>query len=335
MNTRTLRTAPLIAAMTIALAAAGCGAEPAPVPAPSAPELPDITVAALPSVELAGLYIAQDEGLFAQQGLHVTIEKIPSSAAVVAEQLSGKVDIAAGAYVPYITAEAAGARFRILAEASTLEPLTRVLVTTAGSPITTVVGLAGKKIGVNGTGSIGTLLIGALLQEDGISPQKVDLVTDKQGFPALPGQLQNGRYSAVFLAEPYIALAEEDYGDQVLTDFYQGYLLHLPIDGYLATQSWAQKYPKAAAAFVRAIEEGQALANSDRPAIEAAMEKYDNVPPAVAGVMALPQFPTGPVVENRLQSEAVLMLNLGMLGKQYAAEVEQGTLIASMLGPQS
>jgi NitT/TauT family transport system substrate-binding protein len=333
MKTRKLRTAPLIAAGTVALAAAGCSA--APTPAPSKPELPDVTVAALPSVELAGLYIAQDEGLFAQQGLHVTIEKIPSSATVLAEQQSGLVDIAAGAYIPYITAEAAGARFRILAEASTLEPLTGVLVTTAGSPITTIADLAGKKIGVNGTGSIGTLLIGALLQEDGISPQKVDLVTDKQGFAALPGQLQDGHYSAVFLAEPYIALAEEDYGDQVLTDFYQGSLLHLPIDGYIATQAWAQKYPKTAAAFVRAIEQGQVLANTDRPAIEAAMEKYDNVPPEVAAVMALPPFPTGPVVESGLQSEAALMLNVGMLGKEYTTELERGTLVASMLGPQS
>ena len=332
MQTRKLRTAPLIAAVTVALAA-GCGG--VPNPALSKPELPDITVAALPSVEVAALYIAQDKGLFAQQGLDVTIEKIPSTAAVVAEQLKGQVDIAAGAYVAYIKAEAAGARFRILAEASTLEPFTRVLVTTAGSGITTIADLAGKTIGVNGTNSIGTLLISALLQENGISPRKVDLVTDNQGFPALPGQLQDGYYDAVFLAEPYISLAEEDYGDQVLTDFYQGYLLHLPIDGYIATQAWAQKYPGTAAAFVRAIEEGQELANTDRSAVEAAMEKYDKVPPVVAAVMALPKYPMGPVVERRLQSEAALMLNLGMLGKQYTTEVEQGTLIASMLGPQS
>jgi len=32
-------------------------------------EEPDITVAALPAADLAGLYIAQDYGFFAQQGL--------------------------------------------------------------------------------------------------------------------------------------------------------------------------------------------------------------------------------------------------------------------------
>ena len=59
----------------------------------ASPEEPDITVAAIPAVDLAGLYIAQDRGLFAQQGLRVTIVPVPSSQSVVTEQLAGKVDI--------------------------------------------------------------------------------------------------------------------------------------------------------------------------------------------------------------------------------------------------
>ena len=54
----------------------------------------NITVAASPAVDLAGLYIAQDDGLLARQGLHVTIEQIPSSQ-VVGAQLKGQVDISA------------------------------------------------------------------------------------------------------------------------------------------------------------------------------------------------------------------------------------------------
>ena len=150
------------------------------------PEKQDITVAAIPAADLAGLYVALDKGLFAQQGLHVTIRKIPSSQAVIAAQLNGQVDIGAGSYVPYIAAQAAGARFRILAEASTLRPDTRALVVTANSNIKTIADLVGKKIGVNGTNSIGTLLISAMLQENGISPRKVHFITDKDGFPAMP-----------------------------------------------------------------------------------------------------------------------------------------------------
>ncbi len=89
MNTRSVRLVPLIAAVSTALAS-GCGTAALTPPTPP-PEEPDITVAALPAVDLAGLYVAQDQGLFARQGLHVIIRKIASSEAIIADQLEGQV----------------------------------------------------------------------------------------------------------------------------------------------------------------------------------------------------------------------------------------------------
>ncbi len=333
MSTWNFRVAPLAVAAVLVLA--GCTTVPSSVTFASASsrlEQPDITVAAIPSVDLAGLYVAQDQGLFAKAGLRVTIEKIPSSKAVIAAQLNGQVDIGAGSYVGYIAAQAAGASFRILAEASTLRPDTRTLVVSAKSGITTITGLVGKKIGVNGTNSIGTLLISALLQENGIPPSKVDFVTDQSGFPAMPGQLQQGDWQAAFLAEPYVTMAEETYGEQELADLDQGATVNFPIDGYVATQKWIRQHPKTAAAFVRAIEEGQTLADDDPTAVRAAMAVSDQLTPVVTAVMALPGFPIGPVDDRRIQRTAEAMLEFGMLSQQYTAEVEQGTLVTSMIG---
>jgi NitT/TauT family transport system substrate-binding protein len=335
MNARGFGTVPLITAAIMVLAT-GCGitgSHPASTLAAAKPEQADVTVAAIPAVDLVGLYIAQDEGLFSEQGLHVTIEKIASSQAIIASQLKGQVDITAGSYVPYISAQAAGARFRILAEASVLGPGARVLVTTADSPIMTVAQLAGQKIGVNGTNSIGTLLVSSLLAENGVSPKKVDFVTDAQGFPAMPGKLQDGVWAAAFLSEPYITVAQEQYGDQVLADLDQGDTANFPVDGYVATQAWARKYPNTAAAFVRAIEEGQRIANSDAPAVQAAMARYDQLPKDVTAAMVLSRYPIGPVDETRIQRVATAMLQFGMLGRQYATEVQRGTLVESMVGP--
>jgi len=320
----------LLAAAVIMVLGAGCGGA---APGSSTPEEPDVLVAAIPTVDLASLYIAQDDGLFAQQGLHVTIKKIPSSAAIIADQLKGQVDIGAGSYVGYIAAQASGAKFRILAEASVLKPGCRELVTGSNSPITTIGDLVGKKIGVNGTNSIGTLLISALLTEHGISPSKVRFVTDQKGFPAMPGQLEAGAWDAAFLAEPYVTIAGEQYGERVLADLDQGATTDFAIDGYVATQAWVHKYPKTAAAFVRAIEEGQALANSEPGAVQAAMAKSDSLPPRVTALMSVPGFPTGPVDEERIQREAQVMLQFGVLGTEYAAQVRQGSLAASMVAP--
>lgn len=328
-----VRAAALAAAVIMMLAGCAAAHSDAGLAALAKSGESNVTVAAIPSADLAGLYVAQDEGLFTRQGLHVTITTIASTKAVIASQLNGQIDIGAGSYVGYVAAQAAGARFRILAEASTLGPHTRVLVTTGGSRITTLAGLVGKKIAVNGTGSIGTLLISALLAENGIAPAKVLFVTDKQGFPDMPGRLQRGQWDAAFLAEPYASKAEEDYGQVELADLDQGDTLNFPIAGYVATQAWARQHPQAAAAFVRAIEEGQALAQEDPDAARAAVGKSDQLPGEVTAVMALPNFPVGPVNEQRMQRTADAMLQFGLLARQYAAEVRQGTLIRSMISP--
>ena len=336
MNIRSLRIAPVTVSVIMALVT-GCGtvSDTGSSAAQPDPELTDITVAALSAADLAGLYIAQDEGLFTQQGLHVTIKPIPSSQAIIAAQLKGQVDISAGSYIPYIAAQAAGARFRVLAEASTLRPDTRVLVTTANSPIVTVAGLAGRKIAVNATNSIGTLLISVLLSDHGISPRQVRFVTDPRGFPAMPAALQEGAWDAAFLAEPYITLAGEKYGDRVLADLDQGSAVNFPVDGYVATTAWTRKYPKTAAAFVRAIEAGQLLADTDPAAVQAAIAKYDNLGPLVTTAMALSGYPVGPVSKARIHRVAEAMLQFGFMGQQYAPQIVRGTLIATMVGPAS
>jgi NitT/TauT family transport system substrate-binding protein len=327
---------PWIAAVVVlsVFLAAGCAsnASRAVNSAFAQPEEPAITVAAIPSNDLAGLYIAQDDGLFAERGLHVTIEKIASSQAVIAAQVKGQVDVSAGSYVAYIAAQAAGARFRILAEASTLKPGTRMLVTTAASHIISIAGLVGQKIGVNGTNSIGTLLISALLEDHGVSPSKVEFITDPKGFPAMPGQLQTGSWGSAFLAEPYATIAEEDFGDRALADLDQGATENFAIDGYVATSAWAEKYPKTAAAFVSAIQEGQALAETKPLIVQAAIAKSDDLPAQVTAVMALPGFPTGPVVAQNIQRVADVMLEFGVLGARYRVEVDNGALIRSMIG---
>ena len=103
----------------------------------------------------------------------------------------------------------------------------------------------------------------------------------------------------------------------------------------MATQAWVKKYPKTAAAFVRAIEEGQALADTDRTAVEEAMGESDSLPHQVTAVMALPDFPVGAVDETQIQRTADAMLQYGLLGTQYTAEVQQGTLVRSMINSGS
>ena len=157
-------------------------------------------------------------------------------------------------------------------------------------------------------------------------------IADPGGFPALPGKLQRGDWAAAFLAEPYITAAGQQYGEQVLADLDQGAVTNLPVDGYVSTLAWAQQHPKTAAAFTRAIEQGQEIANHDVSAVQAIMAQNDRLPPQVTASMALPAtYPVGPVAPANIQRVAAAMLQFGVLGRRYAAQVRQGTVVRSMI----
>ena len=66
------------------------------------------------------------------------------------------------------------------------------------------------------------------------------------------------------------------------------------------------------------------------------MAQNDKLPPEVTAAMALPAtYPVGPVAQANIQRVATAMLQFGVLGRQYAAQVRQGTLVQSMIGPGS
>jgi NitT/TauT family transport system substrate-binding protein len=64
-------------------------------PKPSGLEKANLTIGAVPVTDEAGLYIAEDQGLFQAEGLNVTIDPIVSSADATKGQNDGKFDITA------------------------------------------------------------------------------------------------------------------------------------------------------------------------------------------------------------------------------------------------
>ena len=80
------------AAAAVSLLAAGCASANGSA-APGSVEKSNLTVAMVPADDTAGWYIAQQEGLFAKQGLHVTIDAAISSETAIQQQLEGKFDV--------------------------------------------------------------------------------------------------------------------------------------------------------------------------------------------------------------------------------------------------
>jgi NitT/TauT family transport system substrate-binding protein len=213
--------------------AAGCGSAGDGNPSSGLPrvsglEKTNLTVGAVPVADEAGLYIAQDEGLFAAEGLHVTINPILSSADATKGQNNGRFDITAGNAVSYIQNQVSGrSNLEIVAEGSLMQPDNQALYTMPGSPVTTIAGLKGRRIGVNVLNNIGTLLITSVLLEHGMSARDVHFVPVP--FPALGQALKRHDIDVAWLPEPTASSDAQSMGLLELTDLDQGATAGFPV----------------------------------------------------------------------------------------------------------
>ncbi len=300
MRTRRVRgKALLVMVVVTGLAlAAGCSSGGGAA-ASSGVEKPDLNVAVVPALDSAGFFVALYQGLFKAQGLNVHFIPATSSETVIANQVKGADDITAGNYVSYIQAQRSGeANLDIFAEGSVMEPGAQGIYTMPNSPIRTLADLKNHTIAINAPKNILYLLASSVLAEHGISPASVKFTSVP--FPEMATELKSGAVSAAVLPEPFSSGAEQAEGGIPLVDLNQGATTSFPVEGYVVTKQWAAKYPHTLAAFYKAVEEGQQIADTSRAAVEAAMEDVPapfGVSKATAAVMGLDSYPvsTGPV----------------------------------------
>jgi len=258
-----------------------------------------ITVDSVPASEEGGLYVADYEGFFAQQGLAVKIKPITGGEAGIPDLQSGRADLVAGNYVSFILAQMAGtfagkpADMRIIAAGSELQPGSEALYVMPDSKFKTVAAL-GKyhaRVGLNTPNDVGDVMVGALLEDTGYTLKDIRQVIPVGGFPALLTMLPAGKVDAIWLQEPLGTIAEQELGAVPLADFDQASMQNFPFTGYIGTAQWVRAHPGTVAAFLRALSEGQELADTDRAAVESAMEKYTGITPLVADNMSIDSYP--------------------------------------------
>jgi NitT/TauT family transport system substrate-binding protein len=301
-------TALLVTAAALVLAACGSSAPDGGAAGGSATrsagaagaEKPDLKVAVVPALDSAGFFIALYRGLFTRAGLNVQFIPVTSSETAIADQENGGYDITGGNYVSYIQAQAAGrANLDIFAEGSVMEPGDQALYTMPGSPIKDLADLQGRTVGINAPRNILYLLVASVLAEHAIPVSKVHF-RDDIPLPEMADALASGEISAAVLPEPFASDAELSYGAVPLTDLDQGATASFPVQGYVVTKQWASKYPRTLAAFYKALEAGQEVADTDRSDVEKAMEAMPSplgLTHQTAAVMALDEYPvnSGPV----------------------------------------
>ena len=289
----------LVTATALALAlVAGCSSGKGTA-VPSSVEKPTLNVAVVPALDSAGFFVALYGGLFTAQGLNVHFIPVTSSETAIADQVAGKYDITAGNYVSYIQAQQRGeAHLDMFAEGSVMEPGNQGIYTMPNSPIKTLAELKNHTIAINAPKNILYLLAASVLAEHGLSLGSVKFTSVP--FPAMATELKSGAISAAVMPEPFASGTQQAEGGVPLVDLDQGATTAFPVEGYVVTKQWAAANPRTLAAFYKALEQGQQIADTSRADVETAMEDVPapfGVSKATAAIMALNSYPvsTGPV----------------------------------------
>ncbi len=345
-RTRLLLTATAGMALLLATGCSGSSGGTSPVSG-------TITIAAVPSVDDAPLWLAKEHGLFSAAGLNVQINSVSSDAAAVDEVANGQAQIAASDYGNILAYQAApqNARNPLYLLADGYDAGTgnvEIMVSPSETKLTSPSDLASDKIGVPSQltidasspappatdGAPTTSVLGGFPSSlDAVAASKVIsdyLLNVSLSVTWLPmseqqemAELQSGALKAAVLTQPYAYEAEADFGAIELTDVFSGQTAGLPLSGYVAADSWAEGNSQAIADFRSALDNAQSQAAMMGP-IQQTLESTLGISLADADLSSLGTYPTS-ISSLEIQRVATLLQSSGVV------TVDTASFLSSLL----
>jgi len=264
--------------------------------------------------DFATVFIAIEQGYFAQHGLEVEPRFIPINPTILPAVQSGSLQVGGPTPTGFLQAVSGGLDHVVLGGGGVLsKKFTEVgLVAKTGVPISSAADCVGKKIGVPGLGALLHITFRQWLKLHGVDQSKVSFI--EAPFPQHADLLRAGTIDAVVTAGPFMARIVGS-GEGQVASHYTTYLEEgQPTIVHVATRAWADNNPNAVRGFRAAIGEAakfMAVAANDA-AVRAALGKYLKLPPPVTQAMQI--SPAGPVVSvKNLQWWGQLMREQGYL----------------------
>jgi NitT/TauT family transport system substrate-binding protein len=279
-----------------------------------------IRVGYIPVGDCLQLYVAEEEGFFAAEGLTVTGLAMKGGAVIAPAVEGGELAIGWSNTVSIILAHARGFDFAFLApgaEGKKGAHDVHALIVPAGSAVASVKDLAGKTVAINTLGNINEAAMRALAQQAGLAPESIRLV--EVPFPDMAAALAKGSADAALTLEPFVTDAVSRGAARVLDPsphaaFGDPYL----IGAWFAKKSWIAAHPKEAAAFARAVAKASAFIAAQPQKARDILAGRTRLSPELAAKIALPRFPET-LDPAALQGVIDVCARFGLLAKPFAA----------------
>lgn len=284
----------------------------------SMPELTSISIGIIPVTDYVTVQIAQDEGIFRQEGFKsVNIVHMETTATSDEQLLSHTADFVAENYVSMFTQqkEVPGLNLRIVADLAQATPNLFVTMVPKGSALTSVSQLKGKKYACASLSvSYCQLSLDVLLKPYGLSYKDITIV--RVSFAQVPAALAAHAVDAAFITEPFITILESK-GARILQDNLTGPLVGAPQSSWGVQESFLKQYPKTVAAFQRAMSKANAIADSDPALVREELPKISpSLSPQLAKVIGLPTWNTT-LSLARMERVADIMKQFNVLPQNF------------------
>jgi NitT/TauT family transport system substrate-binding protein len=285
-----------------------------------------ITIAAVPGVDNAPIYLAKKDGLFAAAGLkNVVIKSYPSQAAELAALQSAQADIAASDYGNIFYQQAHYHNLRILGDGYDASAGVLEILTLPGE-ITSPVQLANQQIGLpadtvlpKASHPSGPMSLDAAAATEVLTNYVGNEAASVQWVPMSQAQevtaLEHKQLKAILVGEPYIYQAESQAGAVEVMDACSGSTSNLPLDGYVAMDAWVKENPTAVADFQQALARAQGNASMTGQ-VQALLPSATGMSAQVADLITIGSYPTSTNVLSlqrvvRLMANSLFNINLG------------------------
>jgi len=272
----------------------------------SQPESPggktSLMVGVMATADLAPLYMARKDGLFAAEGLIVEPVVASGGAAQIASMVAGDIDITYSNYVSVLEAAKKGLPLRIIRENNRSGPQG---IYAMADGISKPAELAGKKIAVNSLGNIQELTARAVLQSYGVDPSTLTFV--ELPPPEMLSALERGDVDAAWLVEPFVTLASQTSDVARVVSAFEGPTENLPVAGWTATEQFVQENPDEVAAFVRAMDQAMSRAQAHPKALEQTIPTYTDISAGLAHRLSEPVLATRSDLSDLDELEALMV----------------------------
>lgn len=279
----------VMSALTVTATLTSCGSSDTEEDGPR-----DINIGAVPVVDVAALYVGENQGFFEDRGITLDIEFAQGGSALVPALMNDEYDFI---YSNVISAFQAIERDLPIVAVAEGGRSTGVqgedhggLLVSGDSDIESPAELEGLTVAVNAVLGLHEIAAREAVKADGGDPDTVEFI--ELQLPDMETALENGQVDAIATSEPFLGNAMAS-GSQLIGSQFVDTDPDFITAVYLAGETQVNEDPELVADFTEALQQSFEYAADNPDDVRAELDNFTEIEPETAEAMILTEFGWG------------------------------------------